>query len=353
MELRLQQFYENINAIHHEQSKWQIITSSQINEVRNCIDLRLRQIDTELRPEADNIEIELRGIETQFFQPECERNKEKFRLLVAQLEKARRLLIERQIFLGLLQDFRKIIEQTIELGEQARTLPLHADETGERLKKISNDLNDLQDKARTQSDRISEQKRRAEMTVTDFEHSVQKVNEAARAPTTALIGIERIEGLIDEGICNRDIDAVTKLDHSEWKLVKQTIGDLKLSLDTPQLKSLLDNWESAFDDLESNAFNVDAKIVKFNRKNEKEQRLLRNLAAFAEWIDLVEKDLVHVESLADLEPLERQAQLQKLKENCEKHQRLANKLELHKFQSEQQFTFAKEQTSKYRDILDR
>uniref|UniRef100_A0AC34FKD7 Uncharacterized protein n=1 Tax=Panagrolaimus sp. ES5 TaxID=591445 RepID=A0AC34FKD7_9BILA len=187
---RLQQFYENIKAIHHEQSKWRIITSSQINEVRNSIDLRLRQIDTELRPEADNIEIELRGIESQFFQLECERIKEKFRLLVAQLEKARRLMIERQIFLGLLQDFRKTIEQTIELSEQARTLPLQADETGERLKKISNDLNDLQDKARTQSDRISEQQRRAEMTVTDFEHSVQKLNEAARAPTTTLIGIE-------------------------------------------------------------------------------------------------------------------------------------------------------------------
>lgn len=54
----------------------------------------------------------------------------------------------------------------------------------------SNDLNDLQDKARTQSDRISDQQKRAEMTVTDFEHSVQKLNEAARAPTTALIGIE-------------------------------------------------------------------------------------------------------------------------------------------------------------------
>lgn len=77
------------------------------------------------------------------------------------------------------------------------------------------------------------------------------------------------------------------MDHGEWKYAKQTIGDLKQSLDTPQLKSLRDNWQSAFDDLESNAFNVDAKVMKFNRRNEKEQRLLRNLAAFAEWIDLV------------------------------------------------------------------
>lgn len=67
----------------------------------------------------------------------------------------------------------------------------------------------------------------------------------------------------------------------------------------------------------------------------------------------VEKDLVQIESRVDLELLERQAQLQKLKENCEKHQRLANKLELHKFQSEQQSAFAKEQTAKYRNILDR
>lgn len=62
---------------------------------------------------------------------------------------------------------------------------------------------------------------------------------------------------------------------------------------------------------------------------------------------------MQTEARVDLEPLERQAQLQKLKESCEKHLRLANKLELHKFQSEQQSTFAKEQTAKYRDILDR
>lgn len=50
-------------------------------------------------------------------------------------------MIERQIFLGLLQDFRKTIEQTIEISEQARSLPLKADETGERLKKIVSEKN--------------------------------------------------------------------------------------------------------------------------------------------------------------------------------------------------------------------
>uniref|UniRef100_A0AC34GGJ1 Uncharacterized protein n=1 Tax=Panagrolaimus sp. ES5 TaxID=591445 RepID=A0AC34GGJ1_9BILA len=101
---------------------------------------------------------------------------------------------------------------------------------------------------------------------------IEHVHNAVAESVTALrTEIKRIEGLIDEGIRNRDIDAVTKLDHGEWKLVKQTIGDLKQSLDTPQLKSLRDNWQSAFDDLESNAFNVDAKIMKFNRRNEKEQ----------------------------------------------------------------------------------
>lgn len=74
---RLQNFYENIKTIHHEQAKWRIITSSQIDDVRKSIDLRLREIDNDLRPEADNIEVELRGIETQFFQLECDRIKEK------------------------------------------------------------------------------------------------------------------------------------------------------------------------------------------------------------------------------------------------------------------------------------
>ena len=62
---------------------------------------------------------------------------------------------------------------------------------------------------------------------------------------------------------------------------------------------------------------------------------------------------MHIEARTDLEPLQRQAQLQKLRENCEKHKRLADKLESHKFQSDQQLAFAKEQTAKYRDILHR
>ena len=60
----------------------------------------------------------------------------RFRLLVAQQEKARRLMIERQLFLGLLQEFRETIERTIDLSEQARSLPLQADETGENIKMI-------------------------------------------------------------------------------------------------------------------------------------------------------------------------------------------------------------------------
>ena len=122
-----------------------------------------------------------------------------------------------------------------------------------------------------------------------FEHVHNAVAESVTALRTE---IKRIETLVDESIQNRDIDAVTKLDHDEWKSVKQTIGDLERSLDTPQLKSLRDNWLSTFGDLESSAFNIDAKVMKFNRRNEREQRLLRNLAAFAEWIDLVSQLLL-------------------------------------------------------------
>ena len=127
----------------------------------------------------------------------------RFRLLVAQLEKARRLMNERVLFLKMLTEFRKTIEQCVELSEQARQLPLSSLQASEELQTIvrpqsnchrnlpetfqSNDLNDLQLRARQESDRVSEQQRRAEMTVTDFEHSVQRLNEATRSPST-LIG---------------------------------------------------------------------------------------------------------------------------------------------------------------------
>lgn len=127
----------------------------------------------------------------------------RFRLLVAQLEKARRLMNERVLFLKMLIEFRKTIGQCVELSERARQLPLSSLQTSDELQNIvrsqssyhrgllkafqSNDLSDLQSRARQESDRVSEQQRRAEMTVTDFEHSVQQLNEATRSPS-ALIG---------------------------------------------------------------------------------------------------------------------------------------------------------------------
>lgn len=74
---RLQKFYENIKEIHQEQGTFRVISSSQIDEVKKIIDLRLRQVDDELRPEADQLEDELRQIHATFFQLEIERIREK------------------------------------------------------------------------------------------------------------------------------------------------------------------------------------------------------------------------------------------------------------------------------------
>lgn len=74
---RLQRFYENIKEIHQEQTKYRTITSDQIDDVRTALDLRLRQVNEELRQEADSLEQEFQGIDAAFFQLECERIKEK------------------------------------------------------------------------------------------------------------------------------------------------------------------------------------------------------------------------------------------------------------------------------------
>ena len=75
---RLQRFYENIKEIHQEQTKYRTITSDQIDDVRTALDLRLRQVNEELMPEADSLEQEFQGINAAFFQLECERIKEKW-----------------------------------------------------------------------------------------------------------------------------------------------------------------------------------------------------------------------------------------------------------------------------------
>ena len=165
--------------------------------------------------------------------------------------------------------------------------------------------------------------------------------------------IKRVDSNIDDSIAKRQNDEVARLDTTEWKHCKQTLADLERSLDEPGLKQLKDNWMAEFRDIEHLAFNIDAKLVKFYKQNEREQRLLKNLAAFAQWIELAENDIRELESRDDLEPNEKEAQLFKLKENCEKHQRLANKLEHYNFQSEPQARFAKEQIAKYRILIER
>uniref|UniRef100_A0A7E4W4D8 Microtubule associated protein n=1 Tax=Panagrellus redivivus TaxID=6233 RepID=A0A7E4W4D8_PANRE len=471
---RLHRFYEAVKALNQESAQWRVINSSQIDEVARIIDARLKRVDAELRPEADDIEEDLRGIEAHFFQLEAERIKEKFRVLVSLLEKARQLMVERQIFLAMLQDFRKLIENCVELSENARALPPTADDTPDKLKRISNDLKDLQDKARADGDRIATQQRRACMTVTDFENSIQRLNEAVGAPTTALIGsesdaqvseriaklerellpllagkitafvpntnneeqpqyrqraltsdvtdyilanmdqsakekaiiddiarcldrlpttsstpadherlqeqrrqhdernrarrehinnavadcvlalreeVQRMDALIQDAIVNRDADTVQALD-GEWKLCKQTLIDLERALDPPALASLRENWMTAFRDLERHSLDVDNKIKRYTKHHEREQKLLKNLAAFAQWLDLVETDVNNTKTRPDLEPSERSAQLQQLKDNLESYLRLANKLEAYRFSSEPQAVFAREQTAKYRRLLD-
>ena len=60
----------------------------------------------------------------------------RFRLLVAQLEKARRLMNERVLFLKMLTEFRKTIGQCVELSERARQLPLSSLQTSDELQNI-------------------------------------------------------------------------------------------------------------------------------------------------------------------------------------------------------------------------
>lgn len=118
-------------------------------------------------------------------------------------------MIERQLFLRMLQDFRLTIEKCVDLSERARRVPLGTSTASEELESIvrhshllknlliqksfqTTDLNDIQNTARDESDRISEQQRRADMTVTDFEYSVRKLNETIRSPISVVALDEQV-----------------------------------------------------------------------------------------------------------------------------------------------------------------
>ncbi|VDK87025.1 unnamed protein product [Litomosoides sigmodontis] len=106
----LQHFYEALNAIKEENEQWHSITSQQVEEVSTRIEELLKLVETKCAPEANDLCSQFECIRSSFFQLECDRIKEKLRVLILQLDRLVDFMAKRKILILKFKEFQKFAE---------------------------------------------------------------------------------------------------------------------------------------------------------------------------------------------------------------------------------------------------
>jgi len=202
---RLQQFYDRIKELQRDNSHWNAITFSKIDSVLSGIDARLKEFHDELKPEEQWLAHELESIEGNFFQLECDRVKEKFRVLIHQMTKQISLMEKRKEFLTKLQEFNAVLEKTKDtlsrVGRDAQQ--------GLDIRELTNELTDLQSSLQRIGDEVCTTQATAQMNVTDWniEHAIQQLQQIAipsTVPETSLHKLvelsQRLGNLLSQSI---------------------------------------------------------------------------------------------------------------------------------------------------------
>uniref|UniRef100_A0A0N4Z7F2 Calponin-homology (CH) domain-containing protein n=1 Tax=Parastrongyloides trichosuri TaxID=131310 RepID=A0A0N4Z7F2_PARTI len=97
---RLQHLYDGISHIRQQNINWNSIKLSEVENVEHDIETALNKIQNEYEKDVEFLSTEIENIQGNFFQLECDRVKEKFRLLVSQLCLIGELLKNRKVFLS-------------------------------------------------------------------------------------------------------------------------------------------------------------------------------------------------------------------------------------------------------------
>uniref|UniRef100_A0A915B0W3 Calponin-homology (CH) domain-containing protein n=1 Tax=Parascaris univalens TaxID=6257 RepID=A0A915B0W3_PARUN len=162
---RLQRFYETIVAIKNENTAWNTISSSQAQDVHDRLDELLSRIETEYAPEANTLCAQIETVQASFFQLECDRVKEKFRLLVMQLNKLADLMAKEKLFLLKFEEFQKFVKNA-----EANLLGSIRDASEGKqvdMQRITNEMTCVFDKLNVLGDELAECQVGANMTITD------------------------------------------------------------------------------------------------------------------------------------------------------------------------------------------
>uniref|UniRef100_A0A914C322 KASH domain-containing protein n=1 Tax=Acrobeloides nanus TaxID=290746 RepID=A0A914C322_9BILA len=168
--------------------------------------------------------------------------------------------------------------------------------------------------------------------------------------------IAGVDKNVDTAIYEKDALRIQSIEETDWRPVKDRIGELERSLEYDIIEPLKNKWTPHIADLQLIAFNLDGKIRRFRATREKEAKkhakIVQNLAAFAKWLDLVETDMKNILQNPDLTHSIRESSLIKLKDNLEQHMRLATKLESYPFEDQAQAEFARRQCAKHQELME-
>ncbi|VDN04787.1 unnamed protein product, partial [Thelazia callipaeda] len=106
---RLQQFHDTLQAIKQENNLWNSITSQQVDKVLARLEELLALAEKEYAPDATALCSQIESVHASFVQLECDRIKEKLRILLSQLDKLVNLMAKRKILILKFKEFLKFV----------------------------------------------------------------------------------------------------------------------------------------------------------------------------------------------------------------------------------------------------
>uniref|UniRef100_A0A1I7TJX3 Calponin-homology (CH) domain-containing protein n=2 Tax=Caenorhabditis tropicalis TaxID=1561998 RepID=A0A1I7TJX3_9PELO len=96
---RLQNFCDAVKILRSQNTKWNSIKISQIDQVQSEIDTLIVRLDEEWTQDANQLRAELASIHGSFFQLEFDRLNEKLNMLIHEKDKLRELMVHRRHYL--------------------------------------------------------------------------------------------------------------------------------------------------------------------------------------------------------------------------------------------------------------
>uniref|UniRef100_A0A8R1HXP6 Calponin-homology (CH) domain-containing protein n=1 Tax=Caenorhabditis japonica TaxID=281687 RepID=A0A8R1HXP6_CAEJA len=114
---RLQNFCDAVKFLRSQNTKWNAIKISQIDQVQSEIDTLIVRLDEEWTQDANQLRAELASIHGSFFQLEFDRLNEKLNMLIHEKDKLRELMVHRRHYLTAANEL--ITDSTTDITQRA------------------------------------------------------------------------------------------------------------------------------------------------------------------------------------------------------------------------------------------